>query len=351
MKITTASLLPTAAIFWAASTTLPSLIEGAPGPKPPEGQVLAAVSPLYVAPEGTPPADGGTPPQEEEEWPVDDSRAAPDMGITPNHIGCRFVLETEQSCYDWSGKGYIKVRLENCDPKAEDWIAIYESSDNEIGRDKGYSYWGYSFDWQFTCGTRSCSYPIRYNYNYFEQWWHKVPDGEYQIFLFADDGYRVKAASRPFVVRNEYGYCDGCATSVSSTEHPTYYPTPAPTDEPACSDSDDEFRTKKYGWKDCDWVKKKTKKRCKCKLKGRGKKKAKDECPKSCDNCPVVPTQSPTVPPTPNPTASPTRNPTPAPTARPTEGPTTTQQPTDTFKPTTTFSPTTFFPTTFLPTT
>ena len=263
-----------------------TIVEGHPlVPSPPEGQSLADEPPLPI--DGTSsegPTEGGTPDEpyptqwtyedwSSEPWPVQE--APIDYGgvtITANdHNSCQFIVETEQSCYDWSSVGWVRVRLQNCDQQGLDWIAIYRSRSGEVGKDKGYGYWGNSFDWQYTCGTRLCNAPVRNGFNYFDYWWDKLPDGEFRVYLFSDNGYRVKAASAPFTVRNYHGYCYH-----ADSDYPSESPTSQPTED-QCSDTRGRFKLEKNNRKkDCKWASKKKKHRCNQRIKGRGKKKVED---------------------------------------------------------------------------
>jgi len=383
---TTSSLVLIVAAFLVGST--PSLVEANP-----RGQDLPFETKFgeEVPPDGPPPVNDKDlpklrPPEEWTEelwmqvkWPVkasDVERRPIEDKVENAHTECQFVLETEESCYDWSGPGYIKIKMKNCDPRSTDWIGLFKAKpNNEVDQDNGYNYWGKSYDWEFACGSRSCSYSTVYNFNIFENWWqyvgngdYKLDDGQYKIYLFSNDGYLVKAETVGFEVRNEYGFC---ASQVVPTRAPTPFPTNPPTNAGQCKDARHWFVIPNGKRKRCRWARRRSAKKCRRRLlglTGLSNLRVRDVCPKTCRNCPSTspdPTGTPTRLPTSNPTENPTRNPTkkptklptpnptPAPvppTAPPTQSPTNTFAPSETFAPSTTFRPSSTFRPTFSPT-
>jgi len=234
---------------------------------------------------------------------------------TPGKDHCTNNLEVVRTCYDWSGPAKIDVKVTNCIPKGRDWIAIYKADTgyNEVGYDKGFGYWGHAYDWKFLCGNQACNFPISSNTNSFLNWWNNelLVDGDYRIYLFRDDGFRVDAVSESFTIKNKYHYCGGSPSH--PTPHPASSPKPNPSHKPASSpkpnpspkptakltkfptgaptilcEEDKTVKFELWGKKDkkknCKWAGRKINKRCNKKTLTSGVR-VKDLCRRTCKEC------------------------------------------------------------------
>ena len=118
----------------------------------------------------------------------------------PNSYECRSSVEVEQYCYEGQHPQKLEVSFKNCHPASKDWIGIYHVQHGHLGQTL--QWWGNSFMWKFTCGSKKCYYPEDYGAVYFGSWWNDLSNGQYKAYLFEDDGYRVKASSETFKVGN-----------------------------------------------------------------------------------------------------------------------------------------------------
>jgi len=218
---------------------------------------------------------------------------------------CSYV-DVEETCYDWNEDDYIKMSTKNCSPYGTDWIGLYKDTGRrEYGYNRGKAYWDKrkNYDWEYVCGTKTCTQPRKYKTNYFTSWWKNLSSGEYKVYLFYKNSYFVKAESDTFTVEKK-DYCD------DGTHHPTYYPTEHPTyhptEEETCEDVKGKFRLQRKGkyMRGCNWASKK-KSRCNWRLY-KSYKRVRYNCPRTCGECPETdsPTESPTDAPSESPTTS-----------------------------------------------
>ena len=114
---------------------------------------------------------------------------------------CHNSVEVEQYCYKDHYPSKLEVFFENCHPESKDWIGIYEVQHGKLGQTR--AWWGNSYLWMFTCGSRKCDHPEDYGTLYFGEWWSVLMDGQYRAYLFEDDSFHVKASSETFKV----GHC------------------------------------------------------------------------------------------------------------------------------------------------
>ena len=131
-------------------------------------------------------------------------------------------MDVEKKCYDDYDVDNLKVFFKNCHPHATDWIGIYEAHHNEeLGNTE--EWWGKSFMWQKTCGSKYCDFRKEEGTVEYETWWSDLRNGDYRAYLFEEDGYHVKSKSQSFRVGN----CD------SWNKEPTRKPTSSACPRPS----------------------------------------------------------------------------------------------------------------------
>ena len=114
---------------------------------------------------------------------------------------CHTKVEVEHYCYKDHKPIKLEVSFTNCHPEPKDWIGIYKVQHGKLGQTL--EWWGDSYMWKFTCGSRNCEDAEKYGSLSFSTWWNDLEDGQYRAYLFENDGFHVKGSSETFKV----GHC------------------------------------------------------------------------------------------------------------------------------------------------
>jgi hypothetical protein len=139
---------------------------------------------------------------------------------------CHSSVEVALNCYEDHEPEKLRVHFENCHPESKDWIGIYEVRDGNLGNTL--EWWGNSFTWKFTCGSKKCNYSDEYGTLRFKEWWEDLRDVEYKAYLFDTNGYDVKASSDVFKI----GDCNNHPSPTRSPSSPSRSPS-SPNSSPS----------------------------------------------------------------------------------------------------------------------
>jgi hypothetical protein len=115
---------------------------------------------------------------------------APSPSPTKSPSECLVEVITDKSCF--SLQDTVSVSFQQCDPRGDDWVGIYQAGSYPLFLGENY------FEWSWSCGDKTCQEESMKNTIEI----NSIPPGWYQAFLVMDSSYGAPyhsvASSDPF---------------------------------------------------------------------------------------------------------------------------------------------------------